>query len=326
MSVDVASLPDINIHPACDLLPTLDEDEFSELADDIEENGLLEPVVIHDGQVLDGRHRLMACLRAGIEPEYREWDGECGSPSAYVVSKNVHRRHLTASQRAMVAAELLPELEEEARERQEATQAKPGEKVGEHDGVKGPAKNGGASEDGKGEAREKAAEAAGVSHTYVSDAKKVRETDPDLADDVAAGETTIPEAKRRIQEDEADLEKLEGHPLHDMVRTIVRQRGVPTDIARTVVDTASRIDEAESRQMIQAWETGDRYYRARVKARLKGVAPEPDPRADVLSAVVRELDKAAGRFDDRFTGPLRQLRDEADTLREEINTWRSEHD
>lgn len=322
MSVDAAALPDIDIHPACDLLPTLAEDEFAELADDIEENGLLEPVVVHDGQVLDGRHRLMACLRAGIEPEYRDWEGECGSPAAYVVSKNVHRRHLTASQRAMVAAELLPELEEEARERQEATQIKDGDPPDGSDNRIGT----GVSENGKGEAREKAAESAGVSPSYVSDAKKVREKNPDLADDVASGGTTLPEAKRRIQEDEAGLEKLESHPLHDMVRTIVRQRGVPTDTARTMVDTASRMDDAESRQMLQAWETEDRYYRARVKARLKGIPPEPDPRADVLSAVVRELSKAARRFEDQFTEPLLQLRDEADTLREDINAWRSEHE
>lgn len=46
-----------------------------------------------------------ACLAAGIEPAFHEWDGD-GDPYDYVVSKNLHRRHLNESQRAMIAARL----------------------------------------------------------------------------------------------------------------------------------------------------------------------------------------------------------------------------
>jgi hypothetical protein len=76
------------------------------LVEDIRENGLREPIIVHEGKVLHGRHRLRACQELGVEPIVREWDGECGTPEAFVASKNLLRRHLTESQRGMIAAEL----------------------------------------------------------------------------------------------------------------------------------------------------------------------------------------------------------------------------
>ena len=55
--------------------------------------------------VLDGRNRLAACKLADVEPTWIAWQGD-GDPTAWVVSQNLHRRHLTESQRAMVAARL----------------------------------------------------------------------------------------------------------------------------------------------------------------------------------------------------------------------------
>jgi len=76
--------------------------------------------VIHEGQVLEGRHRYLACLAKRVTPCFRPYAGECGSPLAFVVSKNLQRRHMTESQRALVAARLKPLFEEEARQRQVA--------------------------------------------------------------------------------------------------------------------------------------------------------------------------------------------------------------
>ena len=105
------------LHPACKLFPLLGETELQELADDIKENGLQNAIVLHDGKVLDGQNRLAACKLAGIEPTFVEWKGT-GSPLHWVVSQNLMRRHLSASQRAAVALELLPMLEKEAKDRQ----------------------------------------------------------------------------------------------------------------------------------------------------------------------------------------------------------------
>ena len=108
---------DPSFHPACLLFPRLPDDELRALAEDIRQNGLLNPIVTLDGAILDGRNRLAACRIAGVKPRFVEWGGD-GSPLAWVVAVNLVRRHLTASQRAVVAFELLPLLEAEAKDRQ----------------------------------------------------------------------------------------------------------------------------------------------------------------------------------------------------------------
>jgi hypothetical protein len=94
----------------------VDGAEFGELVGDIRAHGLVQPIVRFEGKILDGRNRYRACQHVGVEPRYVEWDGE--SPTAYVLSLNLHRRHLTDGQRAMIAVEALPLFEAEARERQ----------------------------------------------------------------------------------------------------------------------------------------------------------------------------------------------------------------
>src|SRR5262245_17816598 len=114
-------------HPACLAFPMLPDAELQELADDIKLRGLLNPVVLHQGQVLDGRNRLAACELAGVAPRFTEWSGG-GSPVEWVLATNLIRRHLTASQRAVVALDLLPLLESEAKERQRRSRGR-GKKV-----------------------------------------------------------------------------------------------------------------------------------------------------------------------------------------------------
>jgi ParB-like chromosome segregation protein Spo0J len=77
-------------------------------------NGLRDPILIHDGQIVDGRHRYRACRELGIPPRYEEWDGQ-GSLLALVIDKNLARRHLSESQRALLAVRLKQEFETEAR-------------------------------------------------------------------------------------------------------------------------------------------------------------------------------------------------------------------
>ncbi len=86
----------------------LPDEELTALASDIEAHGLRHPVVLLDGQVLDGRNRQAACALAGVEPTYQEFDPDLHGPTpvAFVLSENVSRRHLTGSQRALAAARL----------------------------------------------------------------------------------------------------------------------------------------------------------------------------------------------------------------------------
>ena len=103
-------------HLACTVFPQLSDAELRELADDIAANGLRNPIVLLKGKILDGRNRYLACEIAGVKPRFVEFEGD--DPIGWVVSQNLVRRHLTASQKAVVALDLLPLLEKEAKERQ----------------------------------------------------------------------------------------------------------------------------------------------------------------------------------------------------------------
>lgn len=94
------------VHPAAAVLPLVEGAEFEELVASIRENGLRHPIVMLNGQILDGRNRARACALAGVEPRKVEWSGEPGTEAAYVIDVNLRRRHLDASQRAMLAARI----------------------------------------------------------------------------------------------------------------------------------------------------------------------------------------------------------------------------
>jgi len=95
-----------SLHPAAEIFPVMDEVAFAALVADIAAHGQREPILIIDGQVIDGRHRLRACEQLGLKPLVREVIADDGDPYGLVVSLNLHRRHLTESQRALVAARL----------------------------------------------------------------------------------------------------------------------------------------------------------------------------------------------------------------------------
>ncbi|QKS28239.1 MAG: ParB N-terminal domain-containing protein [Candidatus Accumulibacter similis] len=92
------------LHPAAEIFPEMDASALAGLTADIAANGQREPILILNGQVIDGRCRLRACEQLGIEPLVRDVSAEAIDPFVLVVSLNLHRRHLTESQRATVAA------------------------------------------------------------------------------------------------------------------------------------------------------------------------------------------------------------------------------
>lgn len=95
----------LEIHPLAEIFPPMADEAFAALVADIRENGLREAIVLHEGKVLDGRNRYRACTEIGIEPITKPWD-QRGDALDYVVSKNLHRRHLDESQRSMVSARI----------------------------------------------------------------------------------------------------------------------------------------------------------------------------------------------------------------------------
>lgn len=92
------------IHDVANIFPEMGAAEFDALCADIAANGLREAPWLYQGAVIDGRHRIRACEKLGIPCPTRVYSGD--DPVSFVVSLNLHRRHLDASQRAMVAARL----------------------------------------------------------------------------------------------------------------------------------------------------------------------------------------------------------------------------
>jgi hypothetical protein len=105
---------ELALHPLAELFPLMGPAEFEVLVASIAANGQREPIVVHEGRIVDGRNRYLACRRLGREPAARAWDGR-GSLVAFVVDRNLERRHLSASQRALLAVQLKRELAAEAR-------------------------------------------------------------------------------------------------------------------------------------------------------------------------------------------------------------------
>lgn len=90
-------------HPLSAAFPSMSESDRAALTADIQLHGQRDPITVYEGQILDGWHRYGSCLELGVTPRLQNLsDGT--DPVAYVISCNLHRRHLTASQRAQAVA------------------------------------------------------------------------------------------------------------------------------------------------------------------------------------------------------------------------------
>lgn len=160
------------LHPLCTLFPRMAGPEFDALKADIRKNGLREPITMHDGMVLDGGNRYRACTEAGVPPVFAQFQGD--DVVAYVLSANLHRRHLTAGQHAAIVASVTNWAEAASVGRPKSGN------VATLSTIAGRAA------------------AAGVSQRTQGMADAVAKADPELARGVARGETTLPKAARQI--------------------------------------------------------------------------------------------------------------------------------
>lgn len=188
---------DYELHQLCTLFPRLTGSEFQNLVDDIKANGLREPIILHDGMILDGGNRYRACIEAGIEPEFMKFGG--GNLVAYVLSANLHRRHMTPGQQAAIVASA-----------QDWAMAQPAyrpEKAGNVTGLSTVA--------------DRTAQ-SGASEKTQRMADKVAKTDPELAKQVAHGKISLPKAVKKITPEKPQEEKFDPreHELQEAQETI----------------------------------------------------------------------------------------------------------
>lgn len=177
---------DISAHEIADLFPSMSEEEYKSLKESISSEGLLEPVWLYDGKILDGRHRYRACQELGVQPDTRVFDGSESEALALALALNLDRRHMSTDQKAALAAEI---------------EAYESEQIGGQ-GSRTDLTSGNNSTSGR--ARKKAAEKVSTNPRYVSDAKKIRQDAPDVFDRMKEGRYGSMADAKRVAELDTD--------------------------------------------------------------------------------------------------------------------------
>lgn len=179
------------VHPAAEIFPMMPPDQLQQLADDIQENGQREPCVYWKGFLLDGRNRLAACKLAGVEPDTCEFDDDYEmDPVKYVLSTNLHRRHLDTSQRGMVGARAKSVYSQMAKERQKAG-------GGDKKSAKAKSLPANLPEAKKADSRDEAAAAVNVSGKTIDFSATVLDKgSPELIAAVDSGEVSVSRAAK----------------------------------------------------------------------------------------------------------------------------------
>lgn len=163
---------EMQFHEYANIFPMMSKEEMTSLVEDMRTNGYdaTAPITTYQGKVLDGRNRYLASRKAGVEPLCQEFEGE--DTLGFVIRRNLKRRHLNESQRAVVASKL-------ANMRQ-----------GERTDL--------ASIDAMSQSN--AANVLNVSRATLQRVVAVEKAAPELIAKIEAGEMTAHEAKKKVQE------------------------------------------------------------------------------------------------------------------------------
>ena len=222
------NIREYSVHPLALLFPPLSPEQYEALVASI--IGLLDPIIVWQGQIIDGLHRQRACREAGVQPRYELLDDDA-DPVQYVIAKNGTRRDMDESQRAVVAHEL-------------SQWSAPGR----------PRENDKNCSDVNSFTQVQAAQALRVGRTMVSYARRV------LSDDGPA----VPELRQAVKEwriTVSDAAKVAKKPPEIQRRALgLREEGKAKTITRAVRQVEREIadaEEAEVRESILTLALGD---------------------------------------------------------------------
>jgi len=209
---------DLEIHDLCKLFPPMPEDQFLSLLDSIRDHGLLTPIMLYEGKILDGRHRHRACINLGIEPSFEEYEGD--DALGYVIALNLSRRHLDESQRAMIGARI--------------ANMKHGQK-----------KSDGRNLPSEAISNLDAAKRMNVSDFTVKKAKKVlKEGTPELQDAVNNGQITVSVAAKIAELEPEQQQQIIADPKPEQaIKKIARQEKEQALAERTIIQTMHSMDK-----------------------------------------------------------------------------------
>jgi hypothetical protein len=90
-----------DFHPLAEMFPLIEGEEFKALVKDVAVRGIINPIILHQGKILDGRNRWRAAKEAKYPLTDRDFKQLAGGldPEAFVISANMHRRQLSSKQK-----------------------------------------------------------------------------------------------------------------------------------------------------------------------------------------------------------------------------------
>jgi len=187
----------MEFHDIANLFPMMRPGELADLVADIKRNGLIEPIVLYENKILDGRNRWLACGETGKKPHFDYYKGD--DPVNYVVSKNLIRRHLNETQRGVIAEKLAT-----MRQGQRTDLFSIEKKLSIND----------------------AADLMNVSHATISRIRKVKQEAPKLMPKLESGEMTVNRAiqemrRKQIKDNLNSIETIEAKEIEGVFDVIV---------------------------------------------------------------------------------------------------------
>ena len=188
--------PGYGIHEACAAYPPPAQERLDELRASMKEHGFrkTDPILVwlEKGLILDGRSRLAVSKELGIKPVFQLVEFADERAALEAVRDRNNRRDLDNTDRVLVGVKLVPMYEAAALERKQATQAKPGKKIGKVKEIfPGPC---------KGQARDLAGAAVGVSGKLIDAGKLVlNEGTPELVEAMKNKEISVSAAAEQVR-------------------------------------------------------------------------------------------------------------------------------
>ncbi len=263
-------------HEISSYLPLLEGEDFDALVDDIRQFGQIEPAILFEGKILDGRNRYRACKKLNIELKVREWkpsENTGMTPLQFVISENIMRRHLNTAQKSEVGLLLLEEEEKLAKERRkEISKA-----IAETQRENGNGKFGKIAESQKKDLTEKlkklskgasvdiVAPKVRVATGTLSQAKKIKQVakeDEKIAEDwekAKKGESSVGAVYKKVQEkefiNELEIKEPEVKKAIEEKRITVKEAkeviALPKELKNAVIKPKSKITVKEAKEVAE---------------------------------------------------------------------------
>ena len=201
------------------IFPEMQPEDFERLRGDLLSNGYddKQPIYLYEEKILDGWNRYLACQQLGIQPTYRDFAGNRDEALNFVLRTN-KRRNLNSSQWAAIAAEA-EDVFNSIKEAIEAGRLKKQSENAVNRFTENIASDKKLTQATPQRTTQKVAELFKTNRTYVTEAQKLRDNNPEMFERVKRGETTISEVKKteKIEARKAEIEaikkKIESEPM-----------------------------------------------------------------------------------------------------------------